>query len=226
MAMTPERLGRLVDERAAALTLFARQWCAAPEDVVQEAFVKLAARRPPPDDAVAWLYQVVRNGAISQGVEASERRSAAATRRAPPRAYRRGSPRRNTPRSTAKRPPPPWRRCRWRSARSWSPTCGAAYRSSRSAGSPAPRPAPPIVDISRLLPPCGKGCVCHARTPRPRAERSGRRPVRPPPGGAGHRPRPNPRRSPAVAAGVRAQGPGRKRPPPPPRPPPPSWPPC
>ena len=57
--MTPDLLGRLVDEHAAALTLFARQWCAAPEDVVQEAFVKLAARRPPPNDPAAWLYQVV-----------------------------------------------------------------------------------------------------------------------------------------------------------------------
>ena len=63
--MTPELLGRLVDEHAAALALFARQWCAAPEDVVQEAFVKLAARRPPPDDPAAWLFQVVRNGALS-----------------------------------------------------------------------------------------------------------------------------------------------------------------
>jgi len=63
--MTPELLGRLVDRHAAALALFARQWCAVPEDVVQEAFVKLAGRRPPPDDAVAWLFQVVRNGALS-----------------------------------------------------------------------------------------------------------------------------------------------------------------
>ena len=63
--MTPELLGRLVDDHAAALALFARQWCAAAEDVVQEAFVKLAAQRPPPNDAVAWLFQVVRNGAIS-----------------------------------------------------------------------------------------------------------------------------------------------------------------
>jgi RNA polymerase sigma-70 factor (ECF subfamily) len=73
--MTPEALGRLVDRHAAALTLFARQWCAAAEDVVQEAFVKLAARRPPPDDAVAWLYQVVRNGAISAGRAERRRRS-------------------------------------------------------------------------------------------------------------------------------------------------------
>ena len=46
--MTPELLGQLIDLHAAALTLFARQWCAAAEDVVQEAFVKLSAQRPLP----------------------------------------------------------------------------------------------------------------------------------------------------------------------------------
>src|SRR5437868_12050707 len=63
--MDARHLARLVDEHAAALVLYARQWCAAPEDVVQEAFVKLAAQRPPPDNLVAWLYRVVRNGALS-----------------------------------------------------------------------------------------------------------------------------------------------------------------
>ena len=63
--MTPELLGQLVDLHAAALTLFARQWCAAAEDVVQEAFVKLSAQRPLPKDPVAWLFRVVRNGAAS-----------------------------------------------------------------------------------------------------------------------------------------------------------------
>jgi RNA polymerase sigma factor (sigma-70 family) len=70
--MGPEKLGRLVDELAGALTLFARQWCASPEDVVQEAFVRLAAQRQPPDNLRAWLYTVVRNAAISAG--RSERR--------------------------------------------------------------------------------------------------------------------------------------------------------
>ena len=63
--MEPEHLSRLLDEYAAALVLYARQWCAAPEDVVQEAFVKLAAQRPSPDNVAAWLYRVVRNGALS-----------------------------------------------------------------------------------------------------------------------------------------------------------------
>jgi DNA-directed RNA polymerase specialized sigma24 family protein len=40
----PELFGRLLSEHAASLTLFARQWCAAPEDVVQEEFVRLAGQ--------------------------------------------------------------------------------------------------------------------------------------------------------------------------------------
>ncbi len=71
--MGPEQLGRLLDQHAAALTLYARQWCAAPEDVVQEAFLKLIRQKPEPTQVVAWLYKVVRNGAIS-AARASQRR--------------------------------------------------------------------------------------------------------------------------------------------------------
>lgn len=63
--MGPEQLSRLVVKYAAALVLYARQWCAAAEDVVQEAFVKLAAKRTPPDNISGWLYRVVRNGALA-----------------------------------------------------------------------------------------------------------------------------------------------------------------
>ena len=42
--MDSDKLGRLIDRLAAALELYARQWCDEPEDVVQEAFVKLAAQ--------------------------------------------------------------------------------------------------------------------------------------------------------------------------------------
>jgi RNA polymerase sigma-70 factor (ECF subfamily) len=63
--MGPEQLGRLVDEHAAALVLYARQWCAAPEDVVQEAFLKLIVQKRPPASPLPWLYRVVRNAAIS-----------------------------------------------------------------------------------------------------------------------------------------------------------------
>ena len=61
----PDLLGRLFDEHAPALVLYARQWSGAPEDVVQEAFVQLARHRVEPDRVVPWLFRVVRNGAIS-----------------------------------------------------------------------------------------------------------------------------------------------------------------
>jgi RNA polymerase sigma-70 factor (ECF subfamily) len=70
----PEILGRLFDEHAAALVLFARPWCEAPEDVVQDAFVALARQDPAPDRAVAWLYRVVRNGAIAAARRSHRRR--------------------------------------------------------------------------------------------------------------------------------------------------------
>ena len=62
--MTPAEVARLIDAHAAPLVLCARQWCAEPEDVVQEAFVKLVRQTRPPRDSVAWLYRVVRYGAI------------------------------------------------------------------------------------------------------------------------------------------------------------------
>jgi RNA polymerase sigma-70 factor (ECF subfamily) len=70
----PELLGRLLDEHAAALTLLARQWCCTPEDVVQDAFLQLARQVECPRDAAAWLYRVVRNGAISAGRAETRRR--------------------------------------------------------------------------------------------------------------------------------------------------------
>jgi RNA polymerase sigma factor (sigma-70 family) len=63
--MGPELLGRLLDEHAAALVLYARQWCATPEDVVQEAFLKLVGQKNTPGQPVPWLYRVVRNGALT-----------------------------------------------------------------------------------------------------------------------------------------------------------------
>jgi RNA polymerase sigma-70 factor (ECF subfamily) len=72
--MDPVQLGRLVDQHAAALMLYARQWCAAPDDVVQEAFLKLAAQRRPPDRPAAWLYRVVRNAALSAARRERRRR--------------------------------------------------------------------------------------------------------------------------------------------------------
>ena len=72
--MDSEWLGGTVDRYAAALELYARQWCDAPEDVVQEAFMKLASQRNVPDQAGGWLFRVVRNGAINAAVAARRRR--------------------------------------------------------------------------------------------------------------------------------------------------------
>lgn len=70
--MDASLLGRLIDDHAAALVLYARQWCAAPEDVVQDAFLALAARPRPPEPVAPWLFRVVRNRALSAA--RSERR--------------------------------------------------------------------------------------------------------------------------------------------------------
>ena len=40
---------------------------------MQDAFLKLVAVRPPPRDVVAWLYRVVRNGALDAGKMARRR---------------------------------------------------------------------------------------------------------------------------------------------------------
>ncbi len=63
--ITPETLGRLYRQHAAALRLYARQWGGSPDDVVQEAFVKLAALVSPPERVLPWLYAVVRNEALA-----------------------------------------------------------------------------------------------------------------------------------------------------------------
>jgi RNA polymerase sigma-70 factor (ECF subfamily) len=78
----PEILGRLFDEHAPALVLYARQWCEAAEDAVQEAFLSLAGQRPAPARVVPWLYRVVRNGALAtaRGERRRRRREARASR--------------------------------------------------------------------------------------------------------------------------------------------------
>ena len=80
--MTSRQLADLIDTHAAALALFARQWCTAPEDVVQDAFCKLVVQRVTPTDQVAWLYRVVRNGAMDVGKaeRRRQRRESAAAR--------------------------------------------------------------------------------------------------------------------------------------------------
>ncbi|MGO8744378.1 MAG: RNA polymerase sigma factor [Thermoguttaceae bacterium] len=85
-ALGPEELSRLLDEHGRALVLYARQWCDTPEDVVQDALVLLVRQAVQPENAVAWLYRVVRNGAISALRSAGRRtqREAAVAHRAEP----------------------------------------------------------------------------------------------------------------------------------------------
>jgi RNA polymerase sigma factor (sigma-70 family) len=68
-----DSLSRLLDEHGAALVLYAQQLYEAPEDVVQEAFVRLMRQRPAPNNVVGWLYRVVRNEAVSATRRASRR---------------------------------------------------------------------------------------------------------------------------------------------------------
>jgi RNA polymerase sigma-70 factor (ECF subfamily) len=80
--MRPDDFVRLVDAHGPPLLLYARQWCDAPEDVVQEAFLKLAALRELPRAVVPWLYRVVRNAALdaAKGTRRRLRRESAAAR--------------------------------------------------------------------------------------------------------------------------------------------------
>jgi RNA polymerase sigma-70 factor (ECF subfamily) len=71
--MTARQTAELIASHAAALTLFARQWCDCPEDAVQDAFCKLVRLHTPPADAVAWLFRVVRTTAIDLGRAAHRR---------------------------------------------------------------------------------------------------------------------------------------------------------
>lgn len=77
----PELLRELWERHAAALVLSARVWCDTPDEVVQEAYWKLAQLEQLPENAAAWLFQVVRNLAISSG-RASRRRRHHETRAA------------------------------------------------------------------------------------------------------------------------------------------------
>jgi RNA polymerase sigma factor (sigma-70 family) len=65
--MDAHAFARLVDRHGPPLILYARQWCQAPEDVVQDAFLKLMTLTTPPRDPVPFLYRVVRNGALDAG---------------------------------------------------------------------------------------------------------------------------------------------------------------
>ena len=63
--ITADILIRLLDEHGAGLVLYARQWCNAPEDVVQEAVLQLMRQSAVPENVTGWMYRVVRNLALN-----------------------------------------------------------------------------------------------------------------------------------------------------------------
>jgi RNA polymerase sigma-70 factor (ECF subfamily) len=72
--MEPDALGRFYRQHAPALLLYARQWPGHGEDLVHDAFVKLARQSPPPARVLPWLYRVVRNTALAAHRSAVRRR--------------------------------------------------------------------------------------------------------------------------------------------------------
>jgi RNA polymerase sigma-70 factor (ECF subfamily) len=72
--IAPEELGRLYREHAPALRLYVRQWPQGDEDLVQDAFVKLAQQSSAPEWVLPWLYRVVRNAALAAGRGEARRR--------------------------------------------------------------------------------------------------------------------------------------------------------
>jgi RNA polymerase sigma-70 factor (ECF subfamily) len=81
--LEPATLARLYRQHAPALRLYARQWADSAEDLVQEAFVRLAQQSPPPEQVLPWLYRVLRNQALANHRSATRRRQREARRGSP-----------------------------------------------------------------------------------------------------------------------------------------------
>lgn len=61
--MQQQRLQELFDELSGPLVLYARGWCDAPDDAVQEAFIDLSRCSVEPDSPEAWLHKTTRRKA-------------------------------------------------------------------------------------------------------------------------------------------------------------------
>ncbi len=72
--IAPTVLGQLYRQHAPALRLYARQWGGGAEDLVQNAFIRLAQQTSPPDQVLPWLYRVVRNEALAAARAVDRRR--------------------------------------------------------------------------------------------------------------------------------------------------------
>jgi RNA polymerase sigma factor (sigma-70 family) len=81
--MDPGVLGELYRQHAPALRLFARSWADQADDVLHDAFLRLARQRSWPENPVAWLYQVVRNRCLELARQAERRQRHEAKARSP-----------------------------------------------------------------------------------------------------------------------------------------------
>ena len=77
--LTADQMTAISDEHSATMLGYARQWLSAgAEDVVQSAFLALVRQNADhgvPDNPVAWLYQAIRNAAVSQWRSESRRKN-------------------------------------------------------------------------------------------------------------------------------------------------------
>jgi RNA polymerase sigma-70 factor (ECF subfamily) len=67
-------LAALIERQATSLRMWVGARCSSADDIVQEAFCRLAILEPPPDNPVAWLYRVCRNLANNQRLADARRR--------------------------------------------------------------------------------------------------------------------------------------------------------
>lgn len=74
MPLDAAELATLIERHAISLQLWVRSRSSSGEDVVQEAFCRLAMQEPPPRNPVAWLYRVSRNLAEKQRITDQRRR--------------------------------------------------------------------------------------------------------------------------------------------------------
>lgn len=75
MPITPDSLEELIDRYWGVLIAWVGGDRYGVDDVVQAAFIKLAAEDPPPINCVAWLFTVTKRLAINERLSQAKRRS-------------------------------------------------------------------------------------------------------------------------------------------------------
>jgi RNA polymerase sigma-70 factor (ECF subfamily) len=72
--LTGDHFAQIVRDLGGPLVLYARQLCTQPEDIVQEALLKLLAEGQAPSNVRAWLFRVVRHAALNNARGEQRRR--------------------------------------------------------------------------------------------------------------------------------------------------------